>query len=164
MSAQGLLKVLGELADFHDEMVKLAQEKQKCVIENRVDQLMTITAKETRAISVLERLGGELQSAAVECWKELGMAPKPNSTLSDLMQAITRTDLKRDLSQAAERLSGAIRQLKEINERNQQLVRQSLDWIAFQIDLFTAPYDDVTYSAPQAGGYRTPIRSFDTRA
>nr|WP_255570716.1 flagellar protein FlgN [Cohnella sp. CFH 77786] len=160
-----MIDALNNLSDLHEELLQLARDKQKFVIENRVDLLMTVTAKETKAIAVLERMNGDVERLSGACWAELGLSPKPSSTLADLIQAIHRADFKRSLTEAAERLRRQIGQLKEWNERNQMLVRQSLDYIALQIDLFTAPDDNVTYSSPvKSAPAGTPRRTFDTRA
>lgn len=165
MSTQELLNTLNGLSSIHEELLQLAREKQNLVTRNQVDQLMTVTAKETRAISVMEKLNEEIHRHANTCWTEMGIQPQPNATLADLLQAITRVDAKQALTDAADRLGTSVQQLKDLNDRNQILVRQSLEYIAFQIDLLTAPIDDVTYSPPtKSAAAGTPRRSFDTRA
>ncbi|WP_123042226.1 flagellar protein FlgN [Cohnella candidum] len=164
MSIHELLNALNGLTDIHEEMLQLAREKQKLVVENRVDRLMTLTAKESKAIAAMEQLNLSIHRYTRECWAELGIAPKPGSTLADLLQAVTKAESKRLLAEAADRLMTSIQQLKEQNERNQLLVRQSLEYIAFQIDLITAPPDDMTYSPTKSHAAAAPRRSFDTRA
>lgn len=164
MSIQNLLTTLRGLSDIHEELLLLAQEKQQLVIENRVEQLIAVTGKETRAIGNLERLNSDVSKYTSESLVELGLSPKPGTTLADVIQAMYRADLKSKMIEIAERLKDQVRQLKELNERNQLLVRQSLDYIGFQIELITAPYDDVTYSPVQTTKAGAPRRTFDSRA
>lgn len=164
MSVTGLLNALNGLADLHEQLLALAREKQRAVIENRIDQLMTVTAKESKAISAMERLNDEVNGLAGECRKEMGLVQSPGATLADLLQAVYKPEWKIALADAAERLKTQVAQLKEINERNQLLVRHSLDYIQFQFDLIAGPVDDVTYASPTSTGVSSSRRIFDTRA
>jgi FlgN protein len=143
----------------------LAKEKQKSVIDNRVDQLMTFTAKESKAIITMEQLNQDITKYTLLCWAEIGLVAKPTSTLADLIQALPRAEQKSALTIAGERLKEQVHLMKEQNDRNQQLVRQSIEFIAFQIDLLSGPFDDdVTYSPNRPANAGTPRRTFDTRA
>ncbi|KIL36693.1 hypothetical protein SD71_06750 [Cohnella kolymensis] len=164
MSIQNLLNTLRSLSDIHEELLQLAQEKQQLVIENRVEQLIAVTGKETKAIGTLERLNKDVSKYTTESLAELGLSSKAGATLVDVIQAMYRADLKAEMLDVAERLRDQVRQLKELNERNQLLVRQSLDYIGFQIELLTAPHDDVTYSPIHKAKAGTPRRTFDSRA
>jgi hypothetical protein len=59
-------------------------------------------------------------------------------------------------------------QLKSINETNQLLIQQALDFVSYTLDLFTgSPEDDVVYQAPvqhPASASSGRKRFFDTRA
>ncbi|WP_256759120.1 flagellar protein FlgN [Cohnella sp. WQ 127256] len=165
MSIENVINTLSNLSDIHEELLLLAREKQRSVIDNRVDQLMTFTAKESKAISSMEQLNRDITQYSIQCWKDLGLNAKPASTLADLIQAFPRADQKSALMLAGDRLKEQVRLLKEQNDRNQQLVRQSLEFIDFQIDLLSAPYDeDMTYSPKRPVNAGTPRRTFDTRA
>lgn len=164
MSIQSLLKALNDLSDIHEDLLQLAHEKQRLVIENRVDQLVALTAKESKAIAAMDKLNDDIRHFTRECWTELGLAQKPGAVLSELVQAVHRVEWKSALTEAADRLKSQIGQLKELNDRNQMLVQQSLDYIRFALDLLSDPYDDITYSParPVSGG--APRRTFETQA
>lgn len=165
MSIQSLLNALNSLSDIHEELLQLAREKQRSVIDNRVDQLMTFTAKESKWIATMEQLNNDVTQFTLQCWTEIGLTAKPASTLADLMQALHRAEHKTALMAAGNRLKGLVHLLKDQNDRNQLLVRQSLEFLEFQIDLLSAPYDeDVTYSPNRNANSGTPRRTFDTRA
>ncbi|MCC3374080.1 flagellar protein FlgN [Cohnella sp. REN36] len=168
MSIQGLLTTLETLTDIHEEMLQLAREKVRIVVENRVEELVALTAKETRVVARMEDCYRTMTQETAGGWAELGMAPRPSVKLSDLIQAVHRADRKSELTELAKKLRGQHEELKVLNERNQLLVRQSLEHIQFELDLIAGPYDqDVTYS-PNAGqqAYQggSARRMFDTRA
>ncbi|MBB6671523.1 flagellar protein FlgN [Cohnella nanjingensis] len=168
MSIQGLLTTLEALTDIHEEMLQLARDKVRIVVENKVEDLVALTAKETRVVSRLESCYRDMTQETAGGWAELGLAPRPSVKLSDLIQAVHRADRKSELTELALKLRSQHEELKVLNERNQMLVRQSLDYIQFELDLIAGPYDqDVTYS-PNAGqsNYQggTSRRMFDTRA
>jgi flagellar biosynthesis/type III secretory pathway chaperone len=165
LSIQSLLNTLNSLSDIHEELLQLAREKQRSVIDNRVDQLMTFTAKESKGIAAMEQLNSDVTQFTLQCWTELGLTAKPDLTLAELIQALHRAEQKKALMAAGDRLKEFVKLLKDQNDRNQLLVRQSLEFLEFQIDLLSAPYDeDVTYSPNRPANSGTPRRTFDTRA
>lgn len=168
MSFQGLLIALNSLIDIHDELLQLARDKVTIVVQNDVDALMALTAKETRLIARLEDSFREMGSSAAGSWKEIGLTARPGSRLSDLIQAVPRADHKTELRALTAKLKERHNELKVINERNQLLIQQSLELIRYELDLIAGPSEqEITYAPTSAGqGYvgGASRRSFDTRA
>jgi len=161
----GLLHALDELSGIHEQLIGLAEEKQQLIVHNEVDRLMAATAKESKHIAEIERVNRDVQQFTRACWSEIGIVPNERTTLADLLAAIVQEDCKRPLHDAANRLRDAVGRLKQINDRNQQLVRQTLEYINFQVDLLSAPLDDGTYApTPKPAASGTARRMFDTRA
>jgi hypothetical protein len=155
---------LDGLSNIYEELLQLSRHKQQLIVHNRVDELITVTAQETKAVTVIHKMETEVNRLADECRAGIGITPNPASTLADLIQAVHQADWKTSLGQAAERLSELVGKLKEQNNRNQMLVRDSLNYIGFQIDLFTAPFENVTYSPTKSAPTGLARRTFDTKA
>ncbi len=151
-----------------DEMLPLARDKSDVIIRNKVEELVSLTSRELRITARMEEHYREIERATSACWTELGMRMRPDRTLSDLVQAIPRLEDKRALTEQAKALKAKHDELKTLNERNQLLVKQSLDWIDYELHLIAGPLEqEITYSSDAAtqsysgGSYR---RVFDARA
>lgn len=68
---------------------------------------------------------------------------------------------------AQKQLLGTIRDLREKNQLNQQLIEHSIKYIDYSLDLVAGPpIDEVVYHNPQqqVSSNMKPNRRFDTRA
>lgn len=168
MSFQELKTALEHLSSVLDEMLPLAKGKSDLIVRNKVEDLVALTSRELRLTARMEESYREVERATASCWAELGIRPRPGSALANLIQAIHRIEEKSALSELARRLREKHDELKAHNERNQLLVKQSLEWIDYELNLIAGPFDqEATYSPnvvnPSYSGssYR---RMFDTRA
>ncbi|MFD2331478.1 flagellar protein FlgN [Cohnella sp. GCM10020058] len=168
MSFLQLKKALEELNVMLDEMLPLARDKSEVIVRNKVEDLVSLTSRELRLTARMEEHYREIERATSSCWTELGLRARPERTLADLIQAIPRYDGKRALTDLASKLKEKHAELKILNERNQLLVKQSLDWIDYELHLIAGPLEqEITYSSSVAtqsysgGSYR---RVFDARA
>jgi ABC-type transporter Mla subunit MlaD len=168
MAATELLQMMHQMTERHERLLQLADTKKDVIIHNRIDDLMRITAEENAIVKEI----GKLEETARQCLQraaqQLGVALGDAGTISDLLRALpeAHADFKSLLSDARDKLIETIDELKRKNELNQELVRQSLDYITFSIDLLTdAPEQDMTYQHP-IGEQRTRKRTglFDQKA
>ena len=141
---------MNELSDLHDEMLQLARQKTKLVIENQVNSLIQLTNKESKLLDQIEKKAREVRQLTQASLVRLGIAARPHHKLSDLMQAIPSAEAKQALQDAAERLEERVRSLQEINRHNQKLVRQALILTEDQLAIMSgAPQDEPVYRAPR---------------
>lgn len=151
MAISQLVHTIQQLIIQHEKLLQLANEKREIIINDRVDDLLRITAEESKIvkeISGLEILSRQLLRQAGE---SLGIPMQESSTLGELLESLPDTDAihRNQLSGVRTKLLETIDQLKQVNELNRQLIEQSLDYITFQIDILTdAPDQDVTYQRP----------------
>jgi len=170
VSVQAVLQQLNDLIGLHERLLELSREKRSVLVGNAVDELTRLTNAERRLIGQIEESERELFAAARAFLQDKGVRPTARPAMTELIRYTFHAGERAELIAARAKLNELINRLKEANELNQQLIRQSLDFIRFSIDLLSgAPEDDLMYQNPQhqeekqAGSY--PNRNyFDARA
>jgi len=127
MDVQGIIDILAKQTRIYEKLFQLAKEKTEAIKVNDIDALNRITEQEQVHVAELQRLeserAGQMEKAA---------GGGGSLTLSELLQKADEKDL---LQKTAEELSGVLKKLKEVNELNQELLYQSLQFIHFSLSL-----------------------------
>lgn len=166
MSIQPLLETIDKLQEAHEALLELAKVKTPVLVSNDIDQLNMIVNRENKWVrSIAEANQQRLQLVGTYLITR-GYNPNPKITVSDLIKVIFKAEEKQALSHAQQKLLATIKELKECNYINQQLIEQSLSFIDYSIDLVLgAPEDDVVYQNPNLQAYGTKRPGiFDTKA
>lgn len=159
---QGVIQVLEQLLMRHQELLALEQKKERVLIEDRIQELVSILHDESKLLKRIAELDHERKHWAGQVFASKGLK-EDSYTLSDLIQLITSHQDKETVKHFHRRLSDVIAELQEQNRLNQQLIGQSLDYINQTLSLITeGPLAQPTYhkeaaSAPKSPG---PVRSF----
>lgn len=131
-----MISTLSMEKELYLTLLPIAEEKTKAVVANNLETLQKITEQEQEAvdrINALERKRNEII-------KNFGIVlnRKPSElTLTELQKiAEKQPEDARKLSELKEDLNSAVKRLAIINDRNGQLIRQSLDMIEFNMNLF----------------------------
>ncbi|OXM86366.1 flagellar protein FlgN [Paenibacillus rigui] len=166
MAFQALTQTMTALTDVHMTLLELAEQKKQVLIRNDVEQLMQIVSKENKLVKQIGELDLQRIEAIGQFMIEKGYKPNPKVTVSDLTKIIFNVDDKKTLVGLQRQLLAAIRKLKEVNQVNQQLIMQSLQFIEYSIDIIAGPpEDEVVYQHPQHASYGAKRSGlFDTRA
>jgi FlgN protein. len=165
---QELKESLTGLSGILDELLLLSRDKTRLLVENKVDEIVALTSKELKAVARMDAQYGAVEKATAACLAEMGFHALTTGTLANLIKIIPRFDEKKALNDIALDLKEKHDELKERNNRNQLLARQSLDYIGYELDLISAPLQtEVTYSPSaiqQSYGENSYRRMFDTKA
>ncbi|MDR6883483.1 flagellar protein FlgN [Bacillus sp. 3255] len=164
MSVQKLIHALDALSDIHSRLLELGEQKKDYIIKNDIDALMKCANAESRLIKEITEVEKQRIHATNYILLERGLKLNPQITVSELSKIITNITDKQSLITAGQQLSEFLLRLKEINELNQQLIRQSLQFINYSLDLMGGSDDDIVYHNTK---HQTTINKrslFDTRA
>ncbi|MDQ0918575.1 flagellar protein FlgN [Paenibacillus sp. V4I5] len=166
MSIQPLLETMDKLQEAHEALLELAKGKTQVLVSNDIDQLNMIVNRENKWVRAIAEANQQRIQIIGSYLISRGYNPNPKITVNDLIKVIFNAQEKQALSQAQQLLLTTIKELKECNIINQQLIEQSLSFINYSIDLVLgAPEDDVVYQNPhqQANGPKR-LGVFDTKA
>ncbi|MBM7618370.1 flagellar biosynthesis/type III secretory pathway chaperone [Bacillus tianshenii] len=154
MSISAIITILEKLATLHDYLYELTVRKADIVKNNSLEDLQNLNKEEQKFLKAISQL------------EQQRLALSNNKTISELMVVATDEE-KTALLQLKDRLSISIEQIQEQNDLNQQLLQQSLQFIAVTLNTLTQEPSAVTYekSANIKKNTNTPTRSmFDSKA
>lgn len=166
MAAQELIESLRLLLRLYRELIDLGRQKKDQVIGNRLNDLTETLAKESRVLRQLAEAEKARVQAVLAFQRELGLQANPDAKLAELAEMVADPAGKAELLRLMDDIGRTAQELRELNERNQVLVRQALGMVEAQLDLLAgAPEMEAVYQAP-ARTPAEPKRSglFDTRA
>lgn len=143
-----LVMVLEEENEAYQNMIPIAETKTKAIINNDLEALQEITVKEQEVadrLTVLERKRGEV---IVNIGTVINRNPKTLKLgmLADMLQG--QPEQQARIRRLNEKLSATIKALTKLNEKNQLLIKQSLEIIDFNMNLLKS----IT-AAPGSDGY-----------
>lgn len=166
MNVTAFNDVLEKLNSVYRDMLELAELKRQAIIDNDVDSIIQLMTRENKGVKAIEQLEIQRQEMVNVFLQSRGIKSQLQLTMTELVRLVFDQDEKARLLQIQTRLSETLNDLKEKNNLNQQLMKQSLDFIDLSLDLLTGkPAQDMTYQPPtkRSSGAGSP-GIFDTRA
>ena len=143
-----LIMVLGDEKKVYAEIIPVAEEKTRVIVNNDLQSLNSITEEEQALIGRISKLERKRQ----EVIRNIGMNKKESElnfiTIIDLLKGQEKE--QEELRKLHDRLKRTIDALKLINERNQMLIKQSIEMIDFDINLMQS-----LRTSPGVGQYNT---------
>ncbi len=162
-----LLSTLSQEKDLYLALLPIAEEKTKAIVANNLDELQEITNREQQAvgrISALERKRDEvIQNMGIV----LGRKPQ-ELTFAELIRITDKQPKDQAaLTKLKDELGAAVKQLADVNERNNVLIKHSLDMIQFNMNLLQSTRmvqgNNYTKSAGESMPGATQTGMFDAK-
>ncbi|ANE46707.1 hypothetical protein SY83_10970 [Paenibacillus swuensis] len=149
MSMQAVTEAMESLNDLYLEMIDLGGQKREFIVHNDVDGLSRVMNRESKLMKRSTEVEQERLMAVAGYLKEKNLRLPSSITMTELTRVVFNLEDKERLAITHNQLLETIVKMKEINELNQQLIEQSLDFIDLSLDLLTGPvYDSPVYSRP----------------
>ncbi|UJF33230.1 flagellar protein FlgN [Paenibacillus hexagrammi] len=166
MSIESVISIMREQIDLHDSLLTLGHQKKAVLINNEVALLNQIVLKESKLIKQIEALEKQRMMEISSFLLSRGFNPNPKITITDLIRVVFKAEDKVKLQEHQRELFGKIQELQKVNELNQQMIRQSLSFIDYSLNVLVGDQgDELLYSNPmhqqsqlKRNGY------FDTKA
>ena len=131
-----LFDVLGEETRVYEKILQLSKEKKDIVIEGKVSELEEITKNEQTLVIKLGKLEILRESCVEEIAEQLNIKPS-ELTISELSEHLNEENAKK-LIECKNKLEDVLKELKEINQLNSKLIKNSLDYIDFSLNILSA--------------------------
>ena len=166
MAARELIESLRLMLQLYRQLLDLGKQKKDQVIGNRLNDLTDTLAKETRILKQLTEAEKARVQAVLTFQRSLGLKENPQAKLADLAEMIVGRSEKREALELLDEIGRVAAELRELNERNQALVRQALEMVEFTLDLLAGPpEEEAVYQAPtQKPAEPKRISRFDAKA
>jgi FlgN protein. len=163
---QPLMDSLQQMNALYANLIELGERKKEQVIGNQLNELTQTLSQESKVIKSLASADQARRQALIAFQQEAGVKADPNMRLEDVVKHCTSLAHKQALQSVSTELSERARILRQLNETNQQLVRQALDIVNHSLDLLVgSPEDEMVYQNPGLSASHAKRNSyFDTRA
>lgn len=131
-----LIDVLDQEIDIYNNIFKLSKDKTGIIVEGNVDELEKMVQEEQKLIIKVAQMENQRDIIIYKISKNLALKADEItlSTLIDNTEGAIRDKLK-DRQQGLKKL---VYELKECNNINSKLIKNSLDYIDFSINLIAA--------------------------
>ena len=143
-----LIKVLGDEEKIYAEIIPLAEKKTWIIVNNDLQSLTGITEEEQLLVGKISKL----EKKRREVIRNIGIVMNKKEselnfiTIIELLKGQEKE--QEELKKLHDRLKSTIELLSVLNERNQMLIKQSLEMIDFDINLLQS-----LRTSPGAGQY-----------
>lgn len=133
-----LEEILLQLVELHEELLTFGREKAEVVKNKDINRFEKITLEEQALVRKIE----QAETERLKLFREL--FPKETAdgatvSLERCIQMIQDSNQKKAIESAGVRLVAVIEELIRCNELNRQLVRDSLNYVNFTLDLVRPP-------------------------
>ncbi|MGK9252702.1 flagellar protein FlgN [Paenibacillus sp. P22] len=151
MPIEAIIDTLEQQDALYSQMIELADQKTPALVKGDLDALNALLMKERKLVKAAGELEERRTTQVNIHFSKLQLRLR-SGKLADLIRTVSQPEDKQKLTEIQQELSGKLERLRMKNEHNQQLLRQSLEFIEFSLELASdQPHDDYTYIHPQAG-------------
>ncbi len=135
ISIKKLIDILNKESAIYEGILKLSREKTDVIVKGRVTELEGITRAEQAVILQLGKLEEEREALVGKLAGQLGMKPE-DITISELEKILPKEQSK-ELKNCSSKMTGLINDLRDTNGMNSKLIKNSLDYIEFSVNVLS---------------------------
>lgn len=143
-----LADVLNRENEIYETIYKVSNDKTDLIVGGKVTEIESITKIEQTLIIKISKLEDEREQILGKLCDLLGKKPE-EVTISTLIEKLGQDDAD-ELKSCQEKIVGTINNLKKINDLNAKLIKNSLEYIDFSINMMTS-IDTVNNSYGSSG-------------
>ena len=143
-----LVNTMSQENDIYRELIPIAEEKTRIIIKNDLDALQKITEQEQLTIEKINALEKKREEVVINIGTVLSRDPKELNMKALIKIMGKQPKEQKELSRIHDELDVNLRRLVTINDRNKELINQSLEMIEFNMNLIQS-----TRMAPGVNNY-----------
>lgn len=138
-----LIDILDRQRELYRKLLEIAKAKQPVLVKGDLAALEKFTKQEEQIVVQVGKLE-EQRSRVHQALANHFHVPEAEITLSELVSRVG-TEVSDRLSQVGDGLKNILSELKDVNSLNSELVKQSLDYIEFTVNLITSMGEPPSY-------------------
>ena len=166
MSAEQLIQTLGKILLLHKSFNQLAKQKTEFIKVGDTDALHNLLKEERKHIQAIQKFEMERLQISKAFLSKFNCTEKDNPTISDCIELANPKE-KQKLTQIKADLQVQVKELADRNALNQQLLKQSIQFVKLSLDLLMPEIDTYNYERPgpgQAHQYEEGRSIFNSKA
>lgn len=158
-----LLMALEKDCEIYAEILRIGEEKKDTIIKGDIEKLDQITKREHALIASLMKLEEIRDKIISEIMRQTGL--QKVNVIDDIITVVDDGS-KQKIESVKRKLSNLMSDVKDVNESNGALLKQSLDMIEFNVNLMSSIGETETNYGNQANiNYqKSSHRGFDAKA
>lgn len=133
-SIDQLIVALNKEYEIYQEILEMQKNKRRIIIEGRIKELDNITGKEQAMILSIGKLENIRESIIKNIVKELNIDEIEN--ISQMAEYLDSKS-KKEITAIKDKFAEILKRVKNENDLNGKLIRQSLEYIEFNKNLLT---------------------------
>jgi flagellar biosynthesis/type III secretory pathway chaperone len=147
--------LLQTLADLHGTLLETAKKKQEILISGEINPLLGILSEESKLVKKIRDTDQVRTTLLGE-----------QSSLANIIAAEPDGVEKGEWTQLHQRLTQLLAEIQQVNETNQQLIKQSLAFTQFMMEQMLPKSEDSGVYSSKAGSKepKESVRLFDAKA
>lgn len=130
-----LIDILECQAKIYTDLLAVSKNKTDVIIEGKVNELESITRLEQTLVLNMGPLEDELEKVVNDLISELKINEE-NINITTILEHL-EGEQKEELEKQRDIIYNMIQQLNEANKLNSQLIKKSLDYINFSVNLYS---------------------------
>ena len=143
-----LTEILSQENDIYDTLSKVSNNKTDLIVGGKVSELESIVKIEQSLIMKISRLESEREKIVEKLCNLLDIKPR-EITISELAKKLGQAESEQ-LTACQKDMVAKINKLKDVNDLNSKLIKNSLEFIDFSINMMTS-IDSVNNSYGNTG-------------
>ena len=157
----GLLETLEKQLDIYRELLSLALAKKPVLVKGNIPELEKMTKEEELLILQVGRLEEQRRFLHQALANRFVLSPEELS----LSELIRRTDdnTSQKFQKVFAEMTDVLKELADINQVNIELIKSSLDYIDFSMDILTSTNSSPVYSEQDEEKKQTAAKIFDRK-
>ncbi|TFJ93301.1 flagellar protein FlgN [Lentibacillus salicampi] len=162
MSVQPIIQSLEKLISLHKGLFDLSKQKTGIVKDGSVDKLQSLLVNERKYVQAVEQAEADRQKNVRE-WAASRGLDFNNATITGILGTLSDEKVKEKLERTAINLTHLMTQLKQQEQLNQGLIKQSMQFVDLSLNMMTPSLKHMNYGGKKSAG--SPERSvFDSKA
>jgi len=134
-SLEKLVEIMEREYELHSSLLELSHKKTNVIVDGKINDLEKLVETEQYLVLQLVNLEGERESCVEDLARQLNMDSK-DVTVSHLI-SLAEGELKERLEELQQLLSKQVNEQKRINQLNERLIKNNLEYINFSLGLLT---------------------------
>ena len=141
-----LINVLEQENKEYETLVLLSKEKTPVIVKGDLEKLQRITEVEQEFVGKIRNLERKREEIMADIGNVLSRDPK-TTKVTDIIELLSKQPVEQKrLSEVHDKLKVTLENIKQYNDINANLIKESLEIIEFNLNLVTSLYQDTGIS------------------
>lgn len=164
MSMQEIIASLQQLLELHQSLLAISENKTEVLKKGDTDALKQLLKKEQKHVQALNKIE-KTRLQQVSSWTTANQLDIEETNVTALLECVKDKKEKDDLERVATQLTELLVALKQQEQLNQQLTKQSLQFVQLSMDMIAPTIQSINYGNQKQSTDKSSKRSvFDSKA